>query len=302
MSRMNAFRGLAILMLCTCSLVDAKVSVEEAKKLGTTLTPMGAIKDGNGAGTIPPFAGTMLGAPKWVNYKGTGTFFPDPYADEEPLFTITSQNYKQYKDNLTDGQLALFQKYSSFQMPIYPSHRDARYSDFVYENTRYNATHTELVHDGNGFFDGFHGTPFPIPQNGVELVWNHQASPNYEATNGELDSVSVFSDGSTSWQTNLEERWLLMFSPTLGREGYNKQEFNAKVMVQTTAPPRQKGEVILVWEYRDVSQQSRDAWQYLPGTRRVRRARAGLFAKVNLTLHHRDVREGLQPIERRSQE
>lgn len=272
MSRMSSLQVLALGTLLFCCLAEARVSQEEANKLGTTLTPMGAIKEGNGAGTIPPFGGTMLGAPKWVNYKGTGTFFPDPYPDEQPLFTITRQNYRQYKENLTDGQIALFEKYDTFQMPIYTSHRDARYSDFVYENTKYNATHTDIVAGGNGFQDGFFGTPFPIPKNGVELVWNHQASPNYEATNGELDAVSVFSDGSQSWQTNLEQRWIMLYSASLGREAYNKQPYNAKVMVQTLAPSRQKGEVILVHEYRDVTEQSRDAWQYLPGTRRVRRA------------------------------
>jgi hypothetical protein len=272
MNQDNFLRMLALAALLTAGVAQAKVSQEQANKLGTVLTPMGAIKEGNGAGTIPPYAGTMLGAPKWVNYKGTGHAFPDPYPDEEPLFTITSQNFRQYKANLTDGQIALFEKYKDFQMPIYTSHRDARYSDFVHENTKYNAVNTVLVAEGNGFHNGFMGTPFPIPQNGVELIWNHQASPNYEATNGELDSVSVFSDGTESWQSNLEERWIMLFAPTLGREAYNNQPYNAKVMVQTTAPARQKGEVILVHEYRDVSVQSRDAWQYLPGTRRVRRA------------------------------
>lgn len=272
MKKIVSLPVLTLVSMLMYSIAEAKVSPEEAAKLGTVLTPMGAIKEGNGAGTIPPFAGTMLGAPKWVNYKGTGNFYPDPYPDEEPLFTITKQNYRQYKDNLTDGQIALFEKYDSFQMPIYPSHRDARYSDFVYENTRYNATRTEIVAGGNGFQDGFGGTPFPIPQNGVELIWNHQASPNYEASYGELDSVSVFADGSKSWQSNLEERWIMLYSPSLGRVAYNSQPYNAKVMVQTNAPPRQKGEVVLVHEYRDVTEQSRDAWQYLPGTRRVRRA------------------------------
>jgi len=272
MQQDNFLRVLALAGLLAAGVAQAKVSQEQANKLGTVLTPMGAIKEGNGAGTIPPYAGTMLGAPKWVKYKGTGHAFPDPYPDEEPLFTITSQNFRQYRANLTDGQIALFEKYKDFQMPIYTSHRDARYSDFVHENTKYNATHTVLVAEGNGFHDGFMGTPFPIPQNGVELIWNHQASPNYEATNGELDSVSVFSDGTKSWQSNLEERWIMLFAPMLGREAYNNQPYNAKVMVQTMAPARQKGEVILVHEYRDVSVQSRDAWQYLPGTRRVRRA------------------------------
>ncbi len=250
----------------------SKVSPEEAKQLGTTLTPMGAVMKGNASGTIPEYSGHIEGAPEWVRYEGSGSHLPDPYPNEKPLFVITQKNYQDYRDNLTDGQIALFEKYKSFEMPIYQSKRDARYSDFVHENTRYNATHTELVKSGNGFVDGFHGIPFPIPKNGLELVWNHQASPNYGATTGALDSASVFDDGRVAWLRNKEERYILMYSPQLGREAYNQQPFNAQVMVQSLAPSRKKGEVILVHEFRDVTEQSRNAWQYLPGTRRVRRA------------------------------
>ena len=251
---------------------NAAVTPEEAALLGTKLTPMGAIKEGNANGTIPPYSGTILGAPEWVDYKGTGTHFPDPYPDEEPLFTITAKNYTQYKANLTDGQIALFEKFDSFRMPIYPSKRDTRYSDFIWENVKYNATHSTLVSDGNGVGDGFGGTPFPIPKNGVELIWNHQAAPNYERTEGMLDSASVFPDGTKSYLQMNEQRYLLLYSPTLGREGYNAQPHAAEVMIIVTNPPRKKGEVILVHEYLDVKNTSRNAWQYLPGTRRVRRA------------------------------
>jgi len=261
-----------IAVALSCSNAFAKVSPEEAEKLGTTLTPMGAVKEANADGTIPEFSGTILGAPDWVDYQGTGTHFPDPYPDEKPLFTITSENYEQYKDKLTDGQLELFRKYSTFAMPIYETKRDFRYSDRTREHTKLNATRSELVSEGNGVDDVFHGVPFPIPQNGLELIWNHQASPNYESTDGSLDSFAVLPNGSMSKEKSREERYILFYSPTMGRDTFINQPYGAKVMVQMQEPSRKKGEIILVHEFRDVSEQSRNAWQYLPGTRRVRRA------------------------------
>src|SRR5690606_35483762 len=86
-----------------------KVSAEKANELGTKLTTMGAIKEGNKDGTIPPFKGDILGAPSWVKYVGSGTHMPNPYPDDKPLFTITKDNYQQYKENLTEGQMALFE-------------------------------------------------------------------------------------------------------------------------------------------------------------------------------------------------
>ena len=250
----------------------AKVSQEEADKLGTILTPMGAIKEGNETGTIPPYTGTMLGAPEWVDYKGTGTHLPNPYPDEKPLFTITHKNYLDYKKNLTDGQLALFEKFDTFEMPIYPSKRDVRYSDRVHREVKTNALSAEILPNGNGVEGAFYGTPFPIPKQGVELIWNHQGMPNYSNTNGVLDSVAVFADGSTSSQETREERRLMFFDDKLGREKYNAQPYGAQVMVTIEGPARKKGEIILVWEFRDVTEATRNAWQYLPGTRRVRRA------------------------------
>ncbi|MEZ5539481.1 MAG: DUF1329 domain-containing protein [Pseudomonadales bacterium] len=56
------------------------------------------------------------------------------------------------------------------------------------------------------------------------------------------------------------------------REQVNKDNFNAKVLVEVTDPPREKGKVTLVHEFQDLTELPRNAWRYLPGTRRVRRA------------------------------
>ncbi len=251
----------------------AAVSPEEAAKLGTSLTPMGANPAPNADGTIPKWTGETLGAPKNVQYKGTGTHYPNPYKDEKPLFIITSKNYQQYAKNLTDGQLAMFKKYpDTFRMPIYPTKRDVRYSDRVHENTKLNALHTTLNADGNGTGDVFYGVPFPIPKNATEVVWNHMASPMIGFTKGTLDGAAVFGKDNVVMRQGIEERYIMYYSDDMTREQFNKSDVAAMVMIQTLAPPKNKGEVILVHEFREVSKESRNAWQYLPGIRRVRRA------------------------------
>ena len=90
------------------------------------------------------------------------------------LFTITAQNYKEYAGFLSEGQQKLFETYpDTYQMPVYQTRRSASNPEFVYEATKENATRAELVQGGNGIKNAAIGVPFPIPQNGVEAIWNH---------------------------------------------------------------------------------------------------------------------------------
>ncbi|HNE26628.1 MAG TPA: DUF1329 domain-containing protein, partial [Pseudomonadales bacterium] len=207
--------------------VEAKVSQAEANRLGTELTPMGANPKGNAAGTIPAYTGTVLGAPKNVDYKGTGTYYPNPYPNEKPLFVIDGKNYDKYKANLSDGQIALFKKYpDTFKMKIYPTKREVRYNDWIWKNVKQNAVEAEIVPSGNGVHGGVGGPPFPIPQNGVEVVWNHEYSPNIYFNEGEVGSAAVFNNGSTSMRKQMESRYFPVFDPSLTRDEVIKANFN----------------------------------------------------------------------------
>ncbi len=64
---------------------------QQIDQLGKSLTPMGANPKGNADNTIPPYTATILGAPAFVQYDGTGTFYPSAYANEKPLFIITAK-------------------------------------------------------------------------------------------------------------------------------------------------------------------------------------------------------------------
>merc|ERR1711965_1237074 len=108
--------GVALSLLAS-SVMAQSLTQEEINKLGNELTPVGAERAGNAAGTIPewtgglgPDAGQMVG----------DNFQSNPFAGEQPQFVITAQNYQQYSENLTPGQIAMFERYpETFQMPVY---------------------------------------------------------------------------------------------------------------------------------------------------------------------------------------
>src|SRR3990167_3969397 len=86
--------GVLALSLMACS-VMAAVSSDEAAKLGKSLTPVGAEMGGNADGSIPAWTG---GLPKTAGTADAAGFLSDPFASEQPLFTITAANAEQYKD------------------------------------------------------------------------------------------------------------------------------------------------------------------------------------------------------------
>src|SRR5258708_23763198 len=86
----------------------AQLSASDLAKLGTTLTPMGAEKAGNAAGTIPAWDG---GITRVMSGYKPGGYYPDPYASDKPLFTIDQSNVDKDKDSLAPGQVALIKKH-----------------------------------------------------------------------------------------------------------------------------------------------------------------------------------------------
>ena len=73
----------------------------DASRLGADLTPLGAEAKGNADGSIPAWTGGITTPP--AGYK-PGQHHPDPFAADQPLFTITSANVAQYAEKLSAGQ------------------------------------------------------------------------------------------------------------------------------------------------------------------------------------------------------
>jgi hypothetical protein len=147
----------------------AELSASDLAKLGTTLTPLGAEKAGNAAGTIPAWDGGLTSVQS--GYK-PGGYYPDPYAADRPLFTIDQGNVDKYKDNLSPGEIAMIRKYPDYKMIVYPSRRSASFPQCHYNETKECAAKAQLAPGGNGVVGCLGGIPFPIPKNGNEAIWN----------------------------------------------------------------------------------------------------------------------------------
>lgn len=268
---------LSALILSSGSL-QAKVTDSEANKLSHELTPLGAERAGNADNSIPAWAGGMTTPPK--GYQGEGTTRVDPFVEEKPLFTIDANNYKEYAAKLSDGQIALFEKYpSTFKMPVYSTHRTAAAPQYVYDNTKQNALRAELVSGGNGVEGAYGGIPFPIPSNGQEVIWNHLLRWTGEGATTRAHTLSVYEDGSVTHG----EALLWESFPYFAKDG-NLQSFEGEfyhMMLQYALPIRRKGEVILLRDPVNQTESTRQAWQYIPGQRRVRRAPTIAFDTPN---------------------
>ncbi|MEE4244347.1 MAG: DUF1329 domain-containing protein [Kangiellaceae bacterium] len=248
----------------------AKVDSNEAAKLGNELTPLGAEKAGNAAGTIPAWDGGITKPP--AGYK-VGDHHPDPFPGDKVLFTITAANASEYEEQLSPGIMALFKAYpETFKMPVYQSRRTASYPQYVYDATKANASRTELVEGGNGLKNAAIGTPFPIPQNGVEAIWNHIVRYRGVTVTRDTGQVTPTRDGDytlVKFRDELDQLYT--------REGMTPAELEAGNMLfyfkqWVLSPSRLVGTALLVHETLDQIKKPRQAWTYNTGQRRVRRA------------------------------
>ena len=184
---------------------------------------------------------------------------------------ITAANYKDYAANLTDGQKAMFEKYpDTYKMPVYKTVRSAAYPQDVYDETKKNAVNTSLLNDGNGIANFTFGVPFPFPQTGVEVIWNHitryrggsvsriigQVTPqvNGDYTVVRFKDEFTFRNNLVDFKADKDDNVLFYF----------KQD--------VLSPARLAGNVLLVHETLDQVKEPRKAWVYNAGQRRVRRA------------------------------
>ncbi|MFO7963665.1 MAG: DUF1329 domain-containing protein [Desulfobacterales bacterium] len=254
--------------------LQAKVSVEEAERLKKDLTPTGAERAGNADGTIPAWEGGLTAIPDNVQYDpASGGTFPDPFADDEILFTITAENMGEYADKLSDGVKEMFKKYpETWKMHVYPSRRTFAAPQWVYDNTYQNALTFELTEDKNGARGGYAGVPFPIPKHGAEVVFNHQCRWS-GGDHGELTRCwLVHANGS---KTVGGGAYYTFDVPYYDKDGSLEtwSGWLSGVLIEYFEPARRKGEIILSIAPLDYTRiADKGNWQYMPGQRRVRRA------------------------------
>lgn len=256
------------------AIIAAPVTATEtwtADDLGQALTRFGAQAAANEAGTIPEYTGGLqVGAEL---QPGDG-FWPNPFADEAPLFRITAENADEFSDQLSSGQMRLLKQYpDTYYMDIYPTHRTASFPEDFLAATERNAKDPECqsLNDGLSISEACRGgLPFPLPTSGQEVMWNYLL--NYQGVNGWdwNHSAYVVNQGRvTLTNTNRSSGEKPFYQ--IGVQGRDPR-MASRIWSRTVAPARKAGEASGYWDYLDPVKQDRYAWSYSTGQRRVRQA------------------------------
>ncbi len=254
-------------ILILLSLTGLLLHSADFDRLGRDLTPLGGEKAGNTDGSIPAWTGGLTSPP--AGYS-TGMHHPDPFAGERPAFTISAANADQYAAKLTAGHLALLKAYPGYVMPVYPSHRTASNPQRIYDATRQFASTARLTEGGNGVSGVVVGAPFPLPQSGLEVIWNHLTRYRGVAASRTIAQASPQRNGSYQL-VDFDDEFLFNYT----RDGIREEDLDNVLIYfkqAVTAPARLAGTILVVHETMDQVKEPRRAWVYNTGQRRVRRA------------------------------
>ena len=257
----------AVLCALAATGASAAISADEIARLGKDLTPLGAERAGNAAGTIPAWKGGITSPP--AGYK-VGDHHPDPYSNDKPLFTITRANLDKHRKNLSAGLQKMVELYPTLRLPIYPTRRSAAAPQRIYDATRRVAATAKLVTGGSGVTGAVIGIPFPVPKNGAHVIWNHLLRYRGEASTRVIGQAAVTRSGDYTL-VRLEDAYIIRYS----LPGMTEAKLDNKMILfrqKVAAPARLAGRITLVYETLNQVAEPRHAWVYNPGQRRVRRA------------------------------
>ncbi len=259
--------GFAILLSLLMPVAQAAAKPEEINRLTLDLTPVGAERSGNSSGTIPDWTGGLSTPPE--NYE-VGDYHPDPFATESPLFRIDQSNHAEYQEYLGAGQLALLQRYESWFIDVYPSHRSFALPPHVYQKTAENGRTGHLSASGEAVLDVAEGLPFPFPETAQELIWNHRLRYKGTGSRRHISLVAPSRGGAFNEVTMTVDTLGLYYQPGSTLESIDNRLLY--FLQQTNSPARLAGTTLLVYESLNPIEQPRTAWVYNPGQRRVIRA------------------------------
>lgn len=259
----------ASLVMAIGAQAQAAVSTQEAAKLGSSLTLVGAEKAASADGAIPAYAGGLTTAP--ASFKAGDSMRPDPFASEKPVLVIDGKNVDQYKGMLTATTVELAKRFPTFRVDVYPTHRTVALPQAVLDNSVKNASGAKSLEGGLAIDNVLPGVPFPIPQSGSEAMWNFLLRYQGVNINSKYDSWNVDSAGVPSLATTGQAFITYPIYENLAQT-ISSADVYYQMKLYYTGPARRAGESIMLKDAANPLQQPRRAWQYLPGQRRVKLA------------------------------
>lgn len=255
-------RRLGVVLILSAAAGPLSAETTGKARLGGELTPLGAERAGNAQGSIPPWTGGLAAPPfGWKPEDG----YVDPFPDDTPSFRITRENWQNHEDHLTPGLIALLQHIDGFFVPVYPTRRTAAVPPAVAAQVAARAGETAL--DGTGVnMQHYHPVPFPVPQSGLEAIWNHLLRYLGGGIERTAYAFPVRASGD-HYRIGFHSRRIYeshMDAKTENRLFAAQGEY--------TEPATLVGTTFLVHEPLNQARERRGAWVYNTGLRRVRRA------------------------------
>ena len=216
----------------------------------------------NDIGDLKPITEPIKGYVDEIN------FYPNPYEEDKVLFTINSNNFYEYKDHLTAGQIKMFESYPlTFKMNIFPSQRSCAVPDEVLELSQ--DGNAKLIDEGEGIEGVIGSIPFTNPSEPLHHVWNHIL--RYRGVNIKGGAPYYLVDYTGNKIRGAGEVIAINYwNPFI--ENNDNKGLQGKLMSKVTHPPRLADAGVLVIESLNAFKTPRRAWIYSPATRRVRRA------------------------------
>jgi len=237
---------------------------------GGELTPLGAERAGNADGSIPAWTGGITTPP--AGYDPDRQHI-DPFADDPVLLRISAANMDQFADRLSEGHKALLKGHpDSWHLNVYPTRRSASYPDWVYAAVEANGATARVVREGKGGVLGANvSSPFPVPDSGVEVIWNHNLRWRGIRVQRSFGQAAVTRKGRYTVTLALQD-WALPYGAPPGTALRDKfPNLLLALKSKTIEPGLLAGNGGLTLEPIDQTSDPRKSWQYNRGLRRILR-------------------------------
>jgi hypothetical protein len=262
---MSTAAAIAALRAARPARADAGSTPDDLK---AALTPLGAERAGNADGSIPAWTGGYTDLP--AGYQPGDPRPAAPFLADAKLFSITATNASQYKDKLADGVMQLFAKYPDYRVDVYPTRRTAAAPQYVYDYTYKNASTAQIAADGNSISNAYGGTPFPIPKDGHQVIWNHLLAWRGTTIKDLNYGFTATTDGSVTFGGKQIEYAAWPYYYPDGEADFDGFYFEFTTSI--LQPAYQEGAATLALQPLNPTLQTPRSWQYLVGQRRTREA------------------------------
>lgn len=256
-----------VLLLITFGSADAGVSADKALRLKNELTPMGAERTGNEDGTIPAWTGGQTSAPPCYI---KGKRYCDPFAADKPLFVINATNLDQYREKISAGQIDLIKRYpETYLIKVYPSRRSFANPPEVYQAAFKNATEAVLMPSGREIQNAKVAIPFPIAENGLQMIWNHRLRYRGPGFRRWFGQASVTTSGEATIVKMREDARFPYVLDDVGKRGVAQQWLQV-----VFAPENLRGYITLIQDTLDDEDHPPKSYQQVAGASRILRERS----------------------------